>query len=81
MEPRAPIDVSIIIVSYNTREFIGACLQALAERARDVALEVIVVDNASRDGSVEMIRSGVPRGRGWSRTPPTSDTPGRSTRG
>jgi N-acetylglucosaminyl-diphospho-decaprenol L-rhamnosyltransferase len=60
METRAPIDVSIIIVSYNTKDFIDACLRALAERERGVTMEVIVVDNASHDGSVEIIRKSYP---------------------
>ncbi len=55
-----PKEVSIIIVSYNTRDFIKTCLRALAERTKDVACETIVVDNASRDGSVEMIEKEFP---------------------
>jgi GT2 family glycosyltransferase len=60
MDATAAVDVSVIIISYNTKRFIGTCLEALLERTRDVALETIVVDNASADGSVEMIRSRFP---------------------
>ena len=49
------IDLSIVIVSYNTKEFLGRCLDSIFESTlKD--LEVIVVDNASKDGSVEEIR-------------------------
>lgn len=46
------IDLSIVIVSYNTKEFLGRCLDSIFESTlKD--LEVIVVDNASKDGSVQ----------------------------
>ena len=48
MEPRA----SIIIVSYNKREDITRCLQSVRETAH-ATFEVIVVDNASTDGSAD----------------------------
>lgn len=49
------IDLSIVIVSYNTKEFLGRCLDSIFESTlKD--LEVIVVDNASKDGSVQEIR-------------------------
>lgn len=51
-----PIDLSVLIVSYNTREFLAACLRALPDAARQHSYEVIVADNASVDGSVEMLR-------------------------
>jgi GT2 family glycosyltransferase len=53
-------EVSIIIVSYNTRQFISLCLAALAGTAGDLTREVIVIDNASTDGSVEMIEREFP---------------------
>lgn len=49
------IDVSIIVVSYNTREMTLAALDSIAEQTREVCHEVIVVDNASRDGSAAAI--------------------------
>lgn len=58
----SPPDVSIVVVSYNTRELLRACLRSIAERgARRVAHEVIVVDNASRDGSAEMVAREFPQ--------------------
>jgi GT2 family glycosyltransferase len=46
--------VSVIIVSYNTRALLLECLESL--RAVTLPLEVLVVDNASTDGSVEAVR-------------------------
>ncbi|MEZ5843543.1 MAG: glycosyltransferase family 2 protein [Hyphomicrobiaceae bacterium] len=49
------IDVSILVVSYNTRELTLACLDSIVAETRDVVFEVIVVDNASNDGSAEAL--------------------------
>ncbi len=46
--------ISVIILSYNTRDLTKRCLEAV-HRSWGVELEVIVVDNGSTDGSVEMI--------------------------
>jgi GT2 family glycosyltransferase len=53
--------VSIIIVNWNTREILRDCLRTVYEQTRNVAFEVIVVDNASADGSVDMIRTVFPQ--------------------
>lgn len=47
-------DVSVVIVSYNTRALLEACLTALLASS-GVALEVFVVDNASPDGSADAV--------------------------
>jgi N-acetylglucosaminyl-diphospho-decaprenol L-rhamnosyltransferase len=52
--------VEIIIVSYNTRSHLSACLASLAEAMPACASGIVVVDNASTDGSVEMVRSSWP---------------------
>ncbi|MEK6797432.1 MAG: glycosyltransferase family 2 protein [Planctomycetota bacterium] len=54
------MDVSIVIVSWNTRDVLRDCLRSLHERAGDAALETIVVDNHSADGSAEMIAAEFP---------------------
>lgn len=54
-------DVSIIIVNWNVRELLAACLESLERCASPgVRAEVCVVDNHSNDGSVEMIRARFP---------------------
>lgn len=47
--------VSVIIVSFNTREILRACLARLYAVTQNLNIEVIVVDNASRDASADMI--------------------------
>jgi GT2 family glycosyltransferase len=48
--------LSVIIVSYNTRRDLDRCLASLHDRAPAAAHEIIVVDNASSDGSAEAAR-------------------------
>ncbi len=50
-------DLSIIIVSWNVRDYLAACLDSIRAHAGDLQLEVIVVDSYSDDGTVEMVRS------------------------
>lgn len=52
--------ISAVVVSYNTRELTLAAIASLGADARD-DMEVLVVDNASRDGSAEAIRQRFPR--------------------
>jgi N-acetylglucosaminyl-diphospho-decaprenol L-rhamnosyltransferase len=54
-----PLDVSIIIVNYNTADFIGMCLESLGPEG-GVSREVFVIDNASGDGSAEIVRDRYP---------------------
>src|SRR5215469_536297 len=58
-----PIDVSVVIVSFNTREVLRECLQTLERETSEVAYETIVVDNASVDGSADMVEREFPRVR------------------
>jgi GT2 family glycosyltransferase len=55
-------DISVSIVSYNTRDLLSACLKSLLEReqAGEATLEIIVADNGSTDGSAEMVASAYP---------------------
>lgn len=50
------IDLSVVIVTWNSAEFIEECLGAVYTAANGREIEVIVVDNASGDGSPDMIR-------------------------
>lgn|SRR5574341_219282 len=55
------LDCSIIIVAYNPGDLIINCLNSLPDPAQaGVAYEVIVVDNASQDGTVERVKSTFP---------------------
>ena len=56
-------DLAIVIVSYNTREDLDDCLRSLHDAPPDVHHEIVVVDNASPDGSAAAVRSGWPRVR------------------
>jgi GT2 family glycosyltransferase len=48
-------DIDIVIVSYNTREMLRACLVACPAACGRLTSRVYVVDNASKDGSAEMV--------------------------
>lgn len=50
-------DVSVILVNWNAREMLRACLRSLKAESQDLAMEVIVVDNGSTDGSLEMLNA------------------------
>lgn len=54
------MDFSIIIVSYNVREQLRANLKALEASIGDTIYEVLVIDNASTDKTVEMIQREFP---------------------
>lgn len=54
------MDVSVIIVNYNTCEITKNCLKSVFEQTTGIEFEVIVSDNGSKDGSIEMIRAEFP---------------------
>lgn len=55
------MDLSIIIVNYNVKEFLQNLLHSLHKAISNLSYEIIVVDNASDDGSVEFIREKFPQ--------------------
>ncbi len=55
------LDVSIIIVNWNTRDILRDCLRSVYNQTHNIKFEVIVVDNASADGSAEMVKSEFPQ--------------------
>ena len=54
--------VSVVIVSWNTRELLRACLHSVRQEALGLSgrVEVVVIDNASRDETAEMVRAAFP---------------------
>lgn len=55
------LDVSIIIVNYNTKELIFNCLESIFSHTNGITFEVIVSDNGSSDGSIEMLKKDFPK--------------------
>jgi glycosyltransferase involved in cell wall biosynthesis len=49
-----PIQISLIIPAHNEEKYIGACLDSVIENSRGRFIEVIVIDNASTDGTTEI---------------------------
>lgn len=54
------MDVSVILVSYNTLDLTRNCLKSLYEKTNGVNFEIFVVDNNSKDGSPEMVEREFP---------------------
>ena len=54
------VDVSIIIVNYNVKEFLLNLLDSLEKASKSVTTEIIIVDNNSTDGSIEAINKKYP---------------------
>ncbi len=55
------MDLSIIIVNYNVKEFLQNLLHSINKSAAGISYEIIIVDNASDDGSVEFIKEKFPQ--------------------
>jgi hypothetical protein len=53
-------ELSVIILNYNTKDLLFNCLDSLKKHANGVSLEVIVSDNGSTDGSIEMVSNKFP---------------------
>ncbi len=55
------IDLSVVLLSYNTRDFTEGALRTVLEAIRGLQVEIFVVDNASRDGSADMVQAKFPQ--------------------
>src|SRR5580698_3467772 len=55
-----PVDISIVIVAWNAKHYLELCLESLAAAPPRRSMEIIVVDNASADGTAEMIEAQFP---------------------
>jgi len=54
------VDVSLCIVSYKARDFVRDCLASVSKNTRKSTLEIILVDNNSQDGTVEIVANHFP---------------------
>jgi len=54
------MDISVVIVGWNAKHYLELCLESLAKAPPRRTMEVLVIDNASTDGSVEMIETKFP---------------------
>ncbi len=54
------VDISVVIVGWNAKHYLELCLDSLAKAPPQRSMEVFVVDNASEDGSAEMIGANFP---------------------
>jgi GT2 family glycosyltransferase len=55
-QPDAPIDLTVVIVNYNVRDYLEQALRSVIRASSSLEVEIIVVDNNSVDGSLEMVR-------------------------
>ncbi len=53
-------DLSVVIVNYNVKHFLEQCLISVIRASKNLSVEIVVVDNHSLDGSVEMVRNKFP---------------------
>jgi len=54
------MDLSVIIINWNSAEYLSACLGSLYRETRGISFEVIVIDNASYDGCEKILREEFP---------------------
>ncbi|OGF49462.1 MAG: hypothetical protein A2231_12285 [Candidatus Firestonebacteria bacterium RIFOXYA2_FULL_40_8] len=54
------MDVSVIIVSWNVKDYLQKCLASVYRGTKGVSFEIFVVDNASTDGSADMVKREFP---------------------
>tara|TARA_Y100001935_G_scaffold254411_1_gene263386 strand:+ start:1560 stop:2456 length:897 start_codon:yes stop_codon:yes gene_type:complete len=56
------MDISIVIVNYNVKEYIISCIHSIYKHSKsNYSFEIVVVDNNSKDGSVERIKKDFPK--------------------
>lgn len=55
------MDLSVVILNYNTKDFLQKCLESVFASQTEFRFEVIVSDNGSSDGSIEMVKNDFPQ--------------------
>jgi hypothetical protein len=58
--PEPPVHVTVLIANWNGRDVLGECLRSLVRQTVGLRYEIVVVDDASTDGSAEMVRREFP---------------------
>ncbi len=61
--PEKRFDLSVIVLSYNTKELLRQCLASLTHNSPALPIKIIVVDNASVDGSPQMVEKEFPQAK------------------
>ena len=54
------LDLSIILVNWNTRDLLKECIKSIIDNHEQLAIEIFVIDNASHDGSARMVKEYFP---------------------
>src|SRR3989304_3966031 len=54
------VNISVVIVSWNAKNYLTECLESLVSQEESNSMEIIVVDNASTDGSPEAVSEQFP---------------------
>ena len=57
------VDLSVIVLNYNNSDMLKGCLKSVFDTTSDINFEVIVVDNASTDDSLQMVKANFPKAR------------------
>jgi len=55
------IDLSISLITYKNRDLLENCLNSIYQNTHNISFEILLVDNASHDGSVEMVQKKFPK--------------------
>ena len=76
-----PLDVAVVIVNYETGAWLERCLRSLEGARGDVSVDVVVIDNASGDGSADVSEAfGALRSSGIGRCRRRQPVPGKVCR-
>lgn len=59
----APVDLAVVIVNYNAGEFLGRCVTSVDRAAGGLVIDILVIDNASHDGSARAAVTQTPQVR------------------
>jgi len=64
-DPQAPprADLAVVVVNYNAGEYLARCVTSVIEASGELALDILIVDNASSDGSARAAAERSPRAR------------------